>query len=150
MGIGEAIRLWAMSYLGRPARSMKIQANRLVTEGPFRFVRNPIYLANIIIYIGTSIVANFWMPYFLLVVMGYFSIQYFFIVLSEEAVLTETFGDRFFQYCSAVPRFIPALKPLTSGNFLTPSWKTGVRTEKSTFLSLSIILLMFVVRMVIW
>lgn len=149
MLLGEAIRLWAMSYLGRPARSTEIQASRLVTEGPFRFVRNPIYLANVLIYLGTTIAANLWMPYLLLIVAVYFGIQYNLIVLSEEAALLRLFGEQFTRYRNSVPRFIPRMKPSSLNNPLSPDWKTGMRTERSTFMSLGAILLMFIVRMMI-
>ncbi len=149
MMLGEAARLWAMSYLGRPARQAEILASRLVTEGPFRFVRNPVYLANIFIYLGATIAANLWTPYLLLVVTVYFGIQYKLIVLSEETELLRLFGEQFIRYRTSVPRFIPRMKPLSLNNPLSPDWKTGMRTERSTFMSLSAILLMFIVRMMI-
>ena len=58
MTVGELLRFTASSYLGISSRSPIIETKILVTNGPFAYVRNPIYFANLLLYIGASIFAG--------------------------------------------------------------------------------------------
>jgi len=148
MIMGELIRIWGVSYAGGATRTRNVGANRLVTNGPFGFVRNPLYIGNMLMYSGAAIVANFWLPWLLLVVWLFFGMQYYFIIKLEEEKLQEIFGNEYLEYCREVPRIIPRLHPLRSSHPVQPNIKGALRSEKSTFLSFTLILLLFGIKMV--
>ena len=90
---GELIRIWAVSYAGGKTRTRKVGAPELCTSGPYSFTRNPLYLGNMFMYIGISIIAG--APNIILMistVFTFFIIQYTFIVSLEEETLTTLFG----------------------------------------------------------
>ena len=71
---GEAIRIWAVGYSGGTTRSKKLIADKLVMEGPYSLIRNPLYAGNFLIALGFSLLANavVLMP----LVIIYFIIEY--------------------------------------------------------------------------
>jgi len=79
MIIGEFIRIWGVSYAGGATRTRNVGAPRLVTSGPFAYVRNPLYIGNMLMYIGAGIIANVWMPWLIFAILTFFGIQYGFI-----------------------------------------------------------------------
>ncbi len=147
MILGELIRIWGVSYAGGATRTRNVGANRLVTNGPFGYVRNPLYIGNVLMYTGAAIVANFWMPWLLLIVWLFFGVQYYFIIKLEEEKLGEIFGDSYLEYCREVPRILPRLRPAHSSHPVQPNLKGALRSEKSTFLSFTLILLLFGLKM---
>ncbi len=54
--IGELLRFWAVSVAGGETRTTRIPHGRgdLVTDGPFAYLRNPMYVGNLIIYSGVG------------------------------------------------------------------------------------------------
>ncbi len=84
----------------------------LTTGGPYRFTRNPFYLANllvdagILLAIGRIEVAAVYVPLF--------AIVYHRTIRGEEAILERLFGDAYRNYRSSVPRFFPWKRPLPS------------------------------------
>ena len=52
--LGELGRIWCVSYAGGITRTRKGDLNQLITSGPFSFVRNPIYISNIIMYSASA------------------------------------------------------------------------------------------------
>lgn len=107
MGLG--LRAWAGGCAGAHTRRATIEAPRLVTGGPYAYVRNPIYLASIIL--GLGMVGLLGDPWMLALYVGVFVFLYSAIVPAEEAFLRRTFGAAFKAYCNAVPRILPRLSP---------------------------------------
>ena len=96
---GELIRIWAVSYAGGKTRTRKVGAPELCTSGPYSFTRNPLYLGNMFMYIGISIIAG--APNIILmisIIFSFFLIQYTFIVSLEEETLTALFGEQYINY----------------------------------------------------
>lgn len=87
------------------------QNRRLTTAGPYRFTRNPFYLANFLIDLGLCLViGRLWLTALFLVL---WAIAYRGTIAREEARLAELFGDEYQCYRSRVPRFWPARRPLS-------------------------------------
>jgi protein-S-isoprenylcysteine O-methyltransferase Ste14 len=76
----------------------------LVTTGPYRFTRNPIYIGFILAYFGFAIVlTSMWV---LLLLIPVLAILQRGVVLAEEAYLRRKFGDAYRKYQARVPRWL--------------------------------------------
>jgi protein-S-isoprenylcysteine O-methyltransferase Ste14 len=107
MASGEALRFWAVGLAapGTSGRSARMDAATLTTEGPYGWVRNPLYLGNFCICLGLTLLAHdAWTA---VAALGFFALQYWAIVRAEEAFLAERFGDAYGAYCARVPRWVP-------------------------------------------
>jgi len=138
---GELLRFLGVSYAGSETRTTKIGATRLVTNGPFSRVRNPLYLGNILIYLGLSIMANAWLPWIALVVVVWFGFQYALIVSLEEEFLKQKFGGEYLAYMKRVPRFLPRLAGAgpAPNSTVTFSPKRGLASEGRTLQALALV-----------
>ncbi|MFC0712086.1 methyltransferase family protein [Azorhizophilus paspali] len=77
---------------------------KLLEEGPFRFSRNPIYLADTLVYAGIALLlASLW-PWLLLPALIVFMDRT--VIRHEEALLSELFGDAYRSYRERVRRWI--------------------------------------------
>ena len=135
--LGETIRLWGVSYAGSETRTTgMVGGTQLVTSGPYGHVRNPLYIGNILMYLGVGIMSNALMPYLQLIALSYFIFQYAVIVSLEEEYLRRTFPD-WDQYSASVRRFVPRLKTFQGNNNLFPSFSRALRSERSSLISLT-------------
>ncbi len=144
--LGELIRLWGVSYAGGETRTRKVGASNLVTQGPFSYVRNPLYFGNILIYFGISVMANSLSPWLQLIGLVYFYIQYYYIVKDEEEPFLKTsFREKYDDYCNSVKRFLPgAPYDLSKQSKVKFDLKAGYKSEKRTLQAMSSIALMVV------
>jgi len=82
------------------------KSHLLITEGPYGWVRHPMYTALMLCFIGLSLVSAVW-PFMLLVVL---SMLFFYRVVGrEEAMMIEQFGDQYRTYMERTGRFLPRL-----------------------------------------
>jgi protein-S-isoprenylcysteine O-methyltransferase Ste14 len=103
---GIALMLWSFITLSR-AHTTVIpweQVSTIVATGPFRFSRNPIYLADAITYLGGSLLIHSWWP--LIILPGIVLVMRHNVIDREEAYLTEHFGDLYRQYLLRVRRWL--------------------------------------------
>ncbi len=105
---GEAIRLWALTYIGPKSRAeRKTRASRLIREGPYSIVRNPLYVANMIMIAGVLLAANRpWLFALCPALVAY----YFLVAKAEEGFLRIAFPAEADSYIREVGAFIPALR----------------------------------------
>ena len=76
----------------------------LISRGPYRFTRNPMYLSLVLVYLGVAgILVELW-PLFLLPLPV--AILHRMVIPFEEARLREAFGAAFDHYCTRVRRWI--------------------------------------------
>ena len=76
----------------------------IVRTGPFRFTRNPLYLAMTLIYLGLTLLANTWWCFPLLVPV--LLLIHFGVVVREERYLERKFGDSYRDYRLRVRRYL--------------------------------------------
>ena len=103
---GIALMLWSIAAMWR-ANTTVIpweQVSAIVGTGPFRFSRNPIYLADAITYVGGSLLIHSWWP--LLLLPGIVVMMRRMVIDREERYLTERFGDAYREYQLRVGRWI--------------------------------------------
>jgi protein-S-isoprenylcysteine O-methyltransferase Ste14 len=82
---------------------------RLVVKGPYRYVRNPIYVLDVGVIFGTALLTRNW---WLVILTVAYVIQLRTQVYAEERELKARFGATYDRYCRQVPRFIPRLRPV--------------------------------------
>ncbi|OQX56095.1 MAG: hypothetical protein B5M53_03320 [Candidatus Cloacimonas sp. 4484_209] len=130
--IGELLRLISVGYSGLSTRSKNLRTEVLVTNGPYGYVRNPIYVGNFFLSCGVVLAANALFPYFILLFILLFFFQYYFIVRYEEVFLTERFGQDYLSYKKKVFAFIPRFVPYKAATPQKPDLKKALFSERTT------------------
>lgn len=80
---------------------------KLVALGPYKYVRNPIHIAWVTLFIGLGLYVR--SPSILLFALGFFAICYAYVLWVEEPSLKKRFGTEYGEYCKVVPRYVPRL-----------------------------------------
>lgn len=83
---------------------------RLVLEGPYRYVRNPLYDTDFALILGTALLTSNW---FLILLAALYAAQLALQLPLEERELRQRFGRPYRRYCETVPRFVPRLRPVS-------------------------------------
>jgi protein-S-isoprenylcysteine O-methyltransferase Ste14 len=130
--MGELLRLLSIAYTGLTTRSRNVQTGMLITNGPYGVVRNPIYVGNFFLSLGIVVSAHSWFPWFILIYVAVFALQYIFIIRFEEKFLEGAFKDEYENYRKHVPSFFPTFKPYPGGSRIKPDFRIGYRSEKNT------------------
>ena len=146
--VGELIRMWSVSYAGGETRTTNVGAPSLCTAGPYGYVRNPIYVGNMLMYLGIVIIAG--SPNLMLMVlatMSFFIIQYSLIISLEEEKLDELFGPEYVAYKNNVRAILPRFTRWKTDDDRRPlSIMKLVKTEKRTLQNVAFILTLIVIR----
>ena len=125
--LAAVLRTWATAYLrAEIVHDPSQHAEALVADGPYRFVRNPLYLANLPMAAGIGVLAS--RSGWLLLVLG-ISFFVYRLILRKESGLRETQGESYRKYLEAVPRFWPALTPRVPAGIRTPRWGQAIAAE---------------------
>jgi protein-S-isoprenylcysteine O-methyltransferase Ste14 len=108
----DSFRRFAIEGLGTPAPIYP--TDRLIVTGPYRFVRNPMYVGVVAIILGQALLLGD----IRLVVYGAIVWLAFhaFIVGYEEPVLQRSYRAQFNAYCAQVRRWLPRLTPYSNPN----------------------------------
>ncbi|MGA3019560.1 MAG: methyltransferase [Bryobacteraceae bacterium] len=121
------LRSWAEAYLkSSVVHDSALHSESLVAEGPYRYVRNPLYLGNILLAAGMGTMASRAGFFFMLIGM---TVVMYRLILREEAGLGESQGAGFLRYCNAVPRLVPSLRPRVPAGGGRPNWLDGLTGE---------------------
>ncbi|OGS44333.1 MAG: hypothetical protein A2539_01060 [Elusimicrobia bacterium RIFOXYD2_FULL_34_15] len=99
IAVGEIIRIWAAGY---------IKKNKILSiVGPYKYVRNPLYVGSLLIGVGFGLfIANYYLLIFMVVT---FLIIYNLKIKSEEEKLKSIFGEQYLTYKKIVNRWLPRL-----------------------------------------
>lgn len=76
-----------------------------VATGPYRYVRNPMYMGAAAVLLGAGLAVS--SPSILLPALAFLAIAHLFVVSYEEPTLDNKFGDSYLQYKSSVHRWLP-------------------------------------------
>ena len=107
---GAATYFWCafdFTFLGKGTPAPNAPPKNLVSQGLYRFVRNPMYTGALFILLGETLLFGSFL------VLGYtvmrLLIWHRFVVLYEEPKLRARFGESYERYCRSVPRWLPRL-----------------------------------------
>ena len=105
---GAMLALWCIAtfiLIGRGTPAPFDPPRRLVVVGPYRLVRNPMYIGAALALAGAALFYESW------ALLGYcaaFALAtHLFVVTYEEPTLRATFGDPYVRYCQRVRRWWP-------------------------------------------
>ena len=147
--IGEFIRVWAVAYAGGETRTRKVGAPALCTSGPYAFVRNPLYVGNMLMYVGIVMIAgavNVWLM--AATTFLFFLIQYSLIISLEEETLSALFGHEYLNYKANVPAIFPRFSPWENPENRRPARiSKTLKTQKRTLQIFFLFLVLITVRL---
>jgi protein-S-isoprenylcysteine O-methyltransferase Ste14 len=108
--LGAAVALWCIFTFvsrGRGTPAPFDPPRRLVIQGPYRFVRNPMYIGAGVTLAGAALYYESW------AILGYtvflLLATHLFVMWYEEPALRQTFGQRYEDYCRQVGRWWPSI-----------------------------------------
>ena len=122
------VRLWGSSYHATGVvMSGDVVTDTLTVSGPYRYVRNPLYLGNLLLATGVAFLG----PPVATVLVIAFNLWFVMRLISiEERFLGAAMGDVYDRYRAAVPRLVPRLTPAPlAGDPNKPNWAYGFFTE---------------------
>ena len=133
--LGELIRLWGVHHIGAVSRTRSERLGPLIDSGPFAHVRNPLYIGNVLLWLGFAVSAR--LPWLVPVVFALLAIEYHAIVRWEERLLETRIGPPYRDYMQRVPRWIPkAAGDSISGGEAAFSWTQTLFSERGTLIAI--------------
>jgi protein-S-isoprenylcysteine O-methyltransferase Ste14 len=85
---------------------ISVPPDRIVDEGPYRFVRNPMYLGHLIFLAGLALVLGSWIA---AAVFAFHAFWFDRRVREDEERLAQRFGEAYREYCRRVKRWVPGI-----------------------------------------
>lgn len=117
---GAALRLWGTAYLGASiVHSGELHAGQAMVAGPYRYLRNPLYLGSVLFALGVSILMP---PSGAAVFLLAIAVFYFRLILTEEDFLARQLGAPYAEYRRRVPRLGFSLRPSSASPRTRPQW----------------------------
>jgi protein-S-isoprenylcysteine O-methyltransferase Ste14 len=125
--IGAALRVWGTAYIGAGIMaSGQMHAETVVAAGPYRFVRNPLYLGSLVFACAVAILMAPIGAIVFLVLLFVFHLR---LILGEEAFLVSQRGELYLAYKARVPRLIPSFTPRVPASQKNPRWLRAILAE---------------------
>jgi protein-S-isoprenylcysteine O-methyltransferase Ste14 len=131
---GEALRLWSVRHIGVISRTRSDRLGPLVASGPFRIIRNPLYVGNITLWTGFAVAARLpWLAPLFIVVLAF---EYHAIVRWEEQLLEARLGEGYRLYTARVPRWVPKSPAPPHDAPRIFSWRDTFYSERGTLVAI--------------
>ena len=126
--LGTILRVWGTAYLGSGVMGgAQMQGDQLVAAGPYKYVRNPLYLGSWLLALGVSVLMPPSGAAFFLVV---FSVFVLLLISAEERFLSTKQRDVYQQYRRKVPRLWPRLTGASAAaSAPNPHWAQALLAE---------------------
>ena len=125
--MGAWLRVWGAAYLGYDVvHHAQMQAGGVMAAGPYRYVRNPLYLGGWFMMAAISLLLTPSGALFLIVLTGVFYLR---LILGEEAFLAAKLGEPYREYLHAVPRIVPRLRAGIPAAAAHARWLVAILTE---------------------
>lgn len=135
---GEALRFWGVRHIGVISRTRSDRLGPLISTGPFGLVRNPLYIGNVLIWVGFTLTAQ--LAWLAPIVALLLAAEYHAIVRWEETLLESRLGEAYREYAARVPRWIPrsvpTVPPIQPLPPLRP-WSAVLFSERGTLVAMA-------------
>ncbi len=95
--VGELIRMWASGHVKKN--------KELATDGPYAYVRHPLYVGNILILVGYSLASNMWWSFVLMAFLLWF--YYPPAISYEDSKLKKIFAEQWIEWSQNIHALIP-------------------------------------------
>jgi protein-S-isoprenylcysteine O-methyltransferase Ste14 len=125
--MGVVFRIWGSAWLG-PGIVLNAQmlAGSVMADGPFRYVRNPLYLGVCCMIAALALLMPASGALFVLIAVPSFL---FCLILGEESFLAGQIGEPYRLYLRTVPRLLPRLRTTLTPTGNKPHWLQAVASE---------------------
>lgn len=124
---GVVLRVWGTAWLGRGVvNNSEMKAGAVMADGPYRFVRNPLYLGTWFMIAAMSFIMPATGALFVMILITLFLLR---LILAEEAFLAARLGEPYQAYLRAVPRLFPRLRSNLPRTGLEPHWGQSLLSE---------------------
>ena len=126
LSLGAVLNLWAERLFKKAGTGVCpfSAMTTLVTNGPFRWTRNPMYLGMVLLAAGAAFVSGVTLN--LLWAAAFAIWLHVSFILPEEAFMTGAAGVAYLQYAVRVPRWVGLPGPAISGAQLLPGEQPGL------------------------
>jgi hypothetical protein len=125
--------------IGAISRTRTDRLGPLVAAGPFAMVRNPLYLGNIALWLGFTMLAQ--LPWLVIPVGLLLALEYHAIVRWEEQLLEQRLGESYRAYAARVPRWIPRVSAPAANAVAVPrgayAWGDTLFSERGTLIAIA-------------
>jgi protein-S-isoprenylcysteine O-methyltransferase Ste14 len=126
-GTGAWLRTWGSAYLSADVMSdTEMHGEGVVADGPYRHVRNPLYVGDWIHTLALALLMPASGAVFTVVALVLFQMR---LILAEEWFLVGKQGDSYAVYCAQVPRLLPALRPRIASSGAKARWLQAAMAE---------------------
>ena len=127
VGVAAFIRTWGTAYLNTEVmRDSVVRSERLVADGPYRYVRNPLYLGSLMMAAGIGLMAS---PVGWLVLIAGLGIFFLRLIGREEFGLLNSQSDLYRAYREQVPRLWPVFRPRVPAGGNRARWSQAAAGE---------------------
>ncbi|HEX4021776.1 MAG TPA: isoprenylcysteine carboxylmethyltransferase family protein [Acidobacteriaceae bacterium] len=121
------LRTWGTAYLGSGVmQDPALHGERIVADGPYRYVRNPLYLGGELHILALAILMPPWGAIFTVIAMA---LLFAALIRAEEAHLIATRGDAYREYRSRVSCILPSLSARVPAGEERPRWGQALLAE---------------------
>ncbi len=131
--LGAFLRTWGAAYLGANVvqsetmhTAQAVPATGMLQDGPFRHVRNPLYVGTFLHTLALVLLMPVSGAIFTIVAIGVLQVR---LILAEEPYLSAKLGAPYAAYCALVPRIVPSLRPRITSTGLKPRWAQAALGE---------------------
>ena len=125
--LGTVFRIWGTAYIGSSVvQSKSMHAHGVVAAGPYRHLRNPLYLGSFLFVVAMAILMPPSGAAFALVASF---VQMLRLILREEPYMAAQQGEAYLAYKSRVPRLFPSPLARVPESAARPQWLQSVLAE---------------------
>ena len=125
--VGAGLRTSGSACLGVDVMSdEQMRGDAVVVDGPYRYVRNPLYLGAWFNLLALTLLMPPSGAVFSLVLVVLFQVR---LIFGEEAFLRKKLGEAYAAYCARVPRLLPALRPRVAASGARAQWGRAALAE---------------------
>jgi protein-S-isoprenylcysteine O-methyltransferase Ste14 len=118
--LAALLRTWASAYLDPSVvQAGAMHGDTVVAAGPYRYLRNPLYLGTTIHTFALVLLMPPSGAIFCILAIAFFQLR---LIAGEEAFLTAKLGQPYIAYCTKLPRFIPSFTARVPTSTTKPTW----------------------------